>query len=217
MKGRGYEVVKRACDVVMALLLIITLSPVLVLAAIAVKIDGTGGRVLVDEPRRVGKDGILFRMLKFRTMVPGAHEQLMKSPEYRELRKKLADTGKLKIEEDPRITSAGRLLRKWDIDELPQLWNVITGKMSLVGPRPYLGTEIENYVRNNRTHKKEFEKILSVRPGVTGLWQVSGRNEVKFAERVRMDSDYVATMSLAGDLKILLRTPYAVLFRVGAW
>jgi exopolysaccharide production protein ExoY len=217
MRGSLYEGVKRVGDVVTAVLLISLFSPVLVLAAIAVKLDGTGGRVLVDEPRRVGKDGDPFRMLKFRTMVPGAHEKLMKSPKYRNLRKKLADTGKLKIDEDPRITSVGKILRKWDIDELPQLWNVLTGKMSIIGPRPYLASEIESYVRNDKAHTIRFDRILSIRPGITGLWQVSGRNEVKFTGRVRMDKEYVETMSLIGDLKILVRTPYVVLFRVGAW
>lgn len=217
MRREIYGIIKPVVDTVLAVLLLLLFSPVLVLAAIMVKLDGTGGRVLVDEPRRVGKDGISFRMLKFRTMIPDAHEKLMKDPEYEQLRKTLIKKGKIKINEDPRITAAGRILRKWDIDELPQLWNVLTGMMSVVGPRPYLESEIKRYVRNNSAHRGQFDRILSIRPGMTGLWQVSGRNDVCFTERVRMDCEYAEKVSFTRDIYILARTPYVVLFRKGAW
>lgn len=217
MRSMVYAIVKRGGDVVLAVLLLLVFSPILILAAIMVKTDGTGGRVLVDEPKRVGMDGFSFRMLKFRTMIPDAHKKLMKDPEYKELRNKLAKKGKIRTKEDPRVTPVGRILRKWDIDELPQLWNVVTGKMSLVGPRPYLDSEIKNYVRNSSLHGKQFDLILSVRPGITGFWQVSGRNDVCFSRRVRMDCEYAENISFICDLKILARTPSVVLFRKGAW
>jgi len=148
-------------------------------------------------------------MYKFRTMSKDAHENIRNDASLKSVyEKQKQNGGKLRVDEDPRITGVGKILRKWDLDELPQLFNVLRGEMSMVGPRPYFKEELERY---------DVDPIFSVRPGVTGLWQVSGRNDLPFERRIKIDIKYANEVSFWTDLKVMLKTPYVVLFRIGAW
>ena len=177
-------------------------APLLAALAIWIKLDSPGSAFFTQ--LRVGRDGKTFRLWKFRTMVTNAEEE-------RTQLEHLSDGPGLlfKLKEDPRVTSVGRVLRRWSLDELPQLGNVLRGDMSLVGPRPALPTEVEQYddwVLNR----------LKVKPGMTGLWQVSGRVEASFADYVRYDLFYIRNWSLSLDLWILWRTLRAVVKGEGA-
>ena len=201
-------VLKRAFDLAGALALIVALLPVLLLIALLVKADG-GPALFAHE--RIGRGGRRFGCLKFRSMVVDSAERLeallAADPE---ARAQWEATRKLK--RDPRVTTIGRFLRASSLDELPQLINVLRGEMSLVGPRPVQAAELAaHYGPVAAAH------YASVRPGMTGLWQVSGRNDTSYAERVALDLHYVANPTLLGDLRILLRTPFAVLGRRGAY
>lgn len=198
-------VLKRALDVVGATLLLLLFSPLLIAVALWVKLDSPGPALFAQ--RRPGFQGRSFPMFKFRSMRIDAEEVLKRDPELYEMF--LANDCKLPEDVDPRVTRAGRFIRKTSIDELPQLLNVLRGEMSLVGPRPLVGPEIGNY-------EGRVPTLLSVKPGMTGLWQVSGRSSVTYPERAEMDLDYVRRWSLLRDLWILLLTPPAVLIRRGA-
>ena len=190
---------KRALDVALALALIVLLLPMFVLVGMAVLITSRGPMLFTQ--RRVGLGGREFPILKFRTMVPEAEERLSADPELRSV----YVNGDFKIPNavDPRVTPVGRVLRALSLDELPQLFNVLAGHMSLVGPRPIVPAELDLYGDCR-------DAYLSVRPGLTGLWQVSGRNEIKFPQRAALDAEYAQRCSPAVDLLVLLRTPGAV-------
>lgn len=198
-------VLKRALDLAAGSVLLTLLSPLMLLISIAVKLDSPGP--VLFKHRRAGLGGRFFRLLKFRSMRADA-EQVLRS-DLNLYRRYVENNFKLPEAEDPRITRLGRFLRKTSLDELPQLLNVIKGDMSLVGPRPVVEPELEMY----RGHIPTF---LSVKPGVTGLWQVSGRSDVGFPERAEMDLEYVRRWSLLKDLWILLMTGPTVLMRTGA-
>jgi lipopolysaccharide/colanic/teichoic acid biosynthesis glycosyltransferase len=195
---RGYALAKRAIDVVAAILLLVILSPVLLVAAIAIMLS-SDGPVLYSQVR-IGRHGVPFRCWKLRTMVPSA-EGLLETDG--ELASRYAENHK--IERDPRITRVGRILRKTSIDELPQLWNVLLGDMSMVGPRPVTRSEFET------KYGQYGYVVFAVRPGLTGLWQVSGRSEIPYPRRIELDLDYVLNLSLRRDLWIILLTPLAIL------
>jgi lipopolysaccharide/colanic/teichoic acid biosynthesis glycosyltransferase len=180
---------KAVLDRVAAVLALVVLSPLF--AALALWIVVESGRPVIFRQQRAGKDGVPFSMLKFRTMVPGAVE----------LGRELALSGDPfgLVPDDPRITRSGRFLRRTSFDELPQLWNVLRGEMSLVGPRPDLVEQVANYEPADR-------RRLAVTPGITGWAQVQGRDEIPWEERFRLDAWYVDNWSLALDAKILLRT-----------
>ena len=199
---------KRALDILVATLMLLAMWPVLLFLAVVIR-RRTGGAVLFRH-RRVGRNGQPFDCLKFRTMVPDADavlgELLLRCPE---ARAEWAETGKLR--DDPRVLGrVGRALRRFSLDELPQIFNVIRGDMSLVGPRPVIHSELAHYEANLRWY-------LSARPGLTGPWQVSGRNDIGYSERVALDVDYVRNLSLRRDALILLRTPVAMLSGRGAY
>tara|TARA_B110000438_G_C15548374_1_gene535810 strand:+ start:45 stop:728 length:684 start_codon:yes stop_codon:yes gene_type:complete len=201
----GQDVIKRAFDIVVSLSLLILLSPVLALVSLWIKIDSKGPIMFLQD--RVGRAGKNFRMWKFRSMSQGADAE----------KEKLAhlntsgDPRLFKIPDDPRITRAGRVLRRWSLDELPQLWNVLCGQMSLVGPRPFFEGDLAAYDDHHFIR-------LAVKPGVTGLWQVKGRSSiVDFDAVVRLDREYVEAWSLMLDMKILLSTLPAVMRRSGAY
>ena len=198
--------VKRTLDVIVASLLLLLLSPLLALVAVLVMLDSPGP--VLFRQLRPGLAGKPFGVLKFRTMRRDADQVLEAHPE---LYQKFLDNGcKLATNEDPRISRIGRLLRSTSLDELPQLFNVLRGEMSLVGPRPVVGPELAEY--------GELASILlSVRPGITGRWQVSGRSSLPLRERVRIDMDYISTWSVQHDLAIMLRTIPAVMKRRGAY
>jgi exopolysaccharide biosynthesis polyprenyl glycosylphosphotransferase len=195
---------KRAFDVVFSLIAIVAASPVMVLAALAIKLTDRGPVFYLSE--RVGLDGQSFRMVKFRTMVVDADKKLAELAHLNEV-----EGGVLfKMREDPRITRIGKLLRKYSIDELPQFFNVLGGTMSVVGPRPPLPREADAY--DLRTRRR-----LLVRPGITGLWQVSGRSDLSWEESVRLDLSYVENWSMVSDLVIALSTAKAVFTHSGAY
>ena len=196
---------KRAFDVVGAALLVVVLSPVLLVAALAVKLTSRGP--LLFRQDRIGLHGETFRMLKFRSMVDDAEERLG------DLLHSERDAGNevlFKLKDDPRVTPVGRFMRRYSIDELPQLFNVLGGSMSLVGPRPPLPREVELY-------DEAAERRLLVRPGLTGLWQVSGRSTLSWDDSIRLDLYYVENWSLVGDIVLLWRTLKAVFARDGAY
>jgi lipopolysaccharide/colanic/teichoic acid biosynthesis glycosyltransferase len=181
--------VKRIADRVLAAILLVLFAPLSAAIALWILIDG--GRPVVLAQARAGKDGKPFRMLKFRTMVPNAIELA------REL--DLTDDPFGVVPNDPRITRPGRILRRTSLDELPQLWNVVRGEMSLVGPRPDLVEQVENYTDDDR-------RRLAVEPGITGWSQVNGREEIGWPERIAQDLWYIEHWSLRLDARILLRT-----------
>jgi lipopolysaccharide/colanic/teichoic acid biosynthesis glycosyltransferase len=195
--------IKRAIDVVGGVLLIVLIAPILVFTAVAIRVSSRGAVLYVQV--RVGKGGRPFRMLKFRSMRRQAHDDRDNMIHLNEVSGPV-----FKIREDPRLTRVGRLMRKLSIDELPQLMNVIAGQMSLVGPRPPLPEEYETYGPRER-------RRLSVRPGLTCIWQVSGRSDVDFESWVDMDLEYIDTWSFGQDLKLLLLTIPAVLSGRGAY
>jgi lipopolysaccharide/colanic/teichoic acid biosynthesis glycosyltransferase len=198
---------KRAMDVLGAALLLLLALPAF--AAIAFLVRRDGGPVLYAHPR-VGRGGQVFGCLKFRSMVVDADRRLAALLEADPAaRAEWEATRKLK--QDPRITGVGRVLRGTSLDELPQLLNVLRGEMSLVGPRPVQAAELEKHYGAAAAH------YISVRPGITGPWQISGRNDTTYATRVQLDVAYATRPSLWADLSILLRTPIAVLRRRGAY
>jgi len=213
-KSFYYELIKRLIDIVLSLLLIIIFSPVIALVAIAIKIDSKGP-VLADTPERVGRGGTPFKMYKFRSMVENAHELLRENPEFAQLYKDYKK-GSYKLKDDPRITGVGHFIRKHSLDEVPQFFNILKGEMSLVGPRAYYPDELrEQQLRYPQT-RDSVKVVLSVRPGVTGFWQVSGRSEINFDKRIEMDAEYVKKRSIFYDLKLILKTPGAMISGKGA-
>ena len=202
--GDGWELgMKRVFDVALAVVLMGLLSPVFLLVALAIKCSSPGPVLFVQ--RRMGLNGRLFHMYKFRSMYQDAQRQLNSLREKNEMRGPV-----FKMKDDPRVTPVGRVLRRFSLDELPQLWNVFIGDMSLVGPRPPLPGEVSLYDRRNR-------RRLSMRPGITCTWQVSGRNEIPdFDDWVRMDLEYIDHWSLSRDLALLLKTIPAVICGTGA-
>jgi len=209
-----YDKIKRILDLLGAIFLGILFSPVCVITAIAIKLDSKGP-VFADTPKRVGKNGKLFKMYKFRSMVQNAHELLQKDPKYKSLLKKYKKNS-FKLKEDPRITKVGKFIRKHSIDEIPQLFNVIKGEMSLVGPRAYYPDELEDQQKKFPKTKTDVTVMLTTKPGITGVWQVSGRSEVQFDKRIAMDAFYVSKKSLFFDIFILLKTPLVMLTGKGA-
>lgn len=194
--------VKRGMDVVGSSLGLLLASPVLAASALAIRLTSPGNILFYQT--RLGRNGRPFRVLKLRTMCVDAESQKEDLWDLNEM-----DGPVFKIEHDPRVTKVGSFLRKWSLDELPQLWNVLRGDMSLVGPRPPTPDEVVLYHRNDR-------RRLSMRPGITCVWQVSGRNEIGFNDWMKLDLLYIDTWSLSADLRIMLRTIPAVLLRKGA-
>jgi len=193
-----YLFFKRALDVVASFCGIILISPLFILLAILIKIEDPKGPVFFSQVR-VGKNGREFHMYKFRSMVSNAEELLESLLDKNEVSGLM-----FKIKDDPRITKVGKFIRKTSIDELPQLFNVLKGDMSLVGPRPPLPREVRGY---NSYHMKRLE----VTPGCTGLWQVSGRNSVGFEEMVELDLEYIRRRGFYYDIKIILKTVWILL------
>ena len=197
---------KRTCDVLGALALGIIFSPLMLIIVLLMRREGGP---TIYRHRRVGRNGKVFECLKFRTMVPNA-EQVLREVLERHPELKAEWLRDHKLRSDPRVTALGRFLRRTSLDELPQLWNVVRGEMSLVGPRPVVREELMRYGRNLRVY-------LSAKPGITGLWQVMGRNDTDYRRRVAMDVCYVRNQNLLLDLYILLKTTRVVLGGGGAY
>jgi lipopolysaccharide/colanic/teichoic acid biosynthesis glycosyltransferase len=199
---RGALVAKRGLDVAVSGALLVLLAPILILVMIAIRFTSQGPAIFVQ--RRIGYRCAEFDMYKFRTMVNGAerHESCLAGAQ--------PDRTFLKIKDDPRTTALGRVLRRYSIDELPQLYNVLRGDMSLLGPRPLLHCDLHRFPRASLMRR------FAMKPGISGLWQVSGRSLLPDADRIRLDIDYVDNWSLTRDLTILARTIPVVVTAKGA-
>ena len=188
-----YLFIKRSVDIIGALLGIAILLLVFIIVSVAIKAGDPKGPVFFSQ-KRIGKNGKIFKMYKFRSMVANAEDQLEELLKFNEV-----SGAMFKMKEDPRVTSIGRFIRKTSIDELPQLWNVVKGDMSIVGPRPPLLSEVKQY--------SDYDKQrLLVQPGCTGLWQVSGRSNLDFPQMVQLDLKYIQNRSFLLDMKIIFKT-----------
>ncbi|MFT8838223.1 sugar transferase [Liquorilactobacillus satsumensis] len=200
----GYRVTKRMADILFSIGGIIVLSPLFVLLALAIKLEEPNGTIFYKQ-ERLGRRGRKFWIYKFRSMCMDADQKLVQLKKYNEV-----DGAMFKMKHDPRVTRVGRLIRKFSFDELPQLFNVLRGEMSLVGPRPPLPHEVEQY--------SEYDKQrLYVIPGCTGLWQVSARNEVGFEEMVELDLKYIQKSNLLYDFTLILKTVKIMVLPNGAY
>ena len=205
-------------DIILSVFLIILFSPIMILTAIIIMITSPGP-ALVEKTnshmKRIGKDGKIFRLYKFRSMPVNADYLLTQDPRF----KKLYDEYKkssFKLHQDPRVTKFGRFIRKYSIDEMPQLFNVLKGEMSLVGPRPYHADEIDEQQKRYPGNEKFVKETQTVKPGITGFWQVTGRSNINFDKRIKMDAEYARRKSLLMDFYIILKTPIAMISGVGA-
>lgn len=215
LKGKNYDLyLKRFIDIILSLILIVIFCPIGLLISCFIKID-SDGPVFADVPERVGKNKGRFKMYKFRSMIVNAHHLLRTDPRFKTLFSEYKK-GSYKLQRDPRITSVGRFIRKHSLDELPQLINVLRGEMSLVGPRAYYPDELEEQQKKYPKTQPMVKKVLSVKPGITGLWQVSGRSEINFDKRIALDARYVDSISLVQDIKIILKTPIVMITGRGA-
>ncbi|MGV8912115.1 MAG: sugar transferase [Rhodoglobus sp.] len=199
----GKHVVKRGLDIVVSALALVVLSPLFLLLAIAVRLDSPGGAFFGQV--RVGRDLETFRMFKFRSMVPDASTKLAGLTEQNE-----ASGVLFKLKNDPRVTAVGRFIRKYSLDELPQIWNVLKGDMSLVGPRPPLPNEV-------RAYQGKVNRRMYIKPGLTGMWQINGRSDLNWEDSMRLDLYYVENWSVVGDLVIMWRTFKVLIHPVGAY
>lgn len=199
-----YRSIKRIFDFVASFIGLILLSPLFLVVAIAIKIEDPKGPIFYTQIR-LGKRQEPFEMYKFRSMIVNAEKLKVKLVEQNEI-----NGAMFKMKNDPRVTKVGKFIRKHSIDELPQLINVLTGEMSLVGPRPPLPKEVEKYTNHDKQR-------LTVKPGCTGLWQISGRNDVGFEEMVRLDLDYINHRTVSYDIYILVKTVGIFLIPNGAY
>jgi len=205
------ELIERLFDITVALIAIILFAPIIVCVAIFIKLVSPGGPVLADIPDRVGKDQQKFRMYKFRSMIVNAHKWFEEHPDVFDEYKK----NNFKLDNDPRWIKGARFLRKYSIDEFPQFFNILKGDMSIVGPRPYYDFELVEQEKVFPNTKADIEQALVVKPGITGPWQISGRANINFPERIKMDADYAKSKSLIKDIMILVITPIALFTKKG--
>jgi len=200
------RIAKRLFDIIVSSLIIALVSPIMILTAIAIKIDSKGPiffsrRDDGNPVFRVGQSGKLFRYLKFRSMTPNTDSMRYKELSEQNIR---SDGPMVKIKDDPRVTRVGKLIRRWSIDELAELFLVFKGSMSMVGPRPHLPEEVAKYEHHHK-------KVLNIKPGITGLAQISGRSDLSFEEEVKLDTYYIENWSLLLDIAMILRTPLAII------
>jgi lipopolysaccharide/colanic/teichoic acid biosynthesis glycosyltransferase len=213
--GKNYcFYLKRIIDIIGAIILLLFFSPLILLISLLIKIDSKGP-ILADVPERIGEKGKKFKMYKFRSMIINAHYLLRTEFRFKELFNEYKRSS-YKLKKDPRVTNIGKFIRRHSIDEIPQLMNVVKGEMSLVGPRAYYPDELKNQLSEYPHTKKLVNQVLSVKPGITGLWQVTGRSEVNFDKRIMIDANYVKHMSLWNDLKIIFLTPTVMITGRGA-
>src|SRR5258708_10155348 len=200
-----YYFFKRTIDLFLSLVLLILFLPIILITAIAIRLT-SDGPVFADTPMRVGKGGKLFYPYKFRSMVANAHELLRTDPKFKQLFEQYKKSS-YKLHEDPRVTPVGKFIRKHSIDEVPQFLNVLKGEMSIVGPRPYYPDELKEQQMKYPQTSKMVEEVLTVKPGITGFWQVTGRSEVNFDKRIEMDANYARKRSIWLDIQILAKSP----------
>lgn len=201
-------------DIVLSFFLLIFFFPVILVTIIMIKLDSEGP-VFADTPKRVGKKGKLFKMYKFRSMIKNAHEALVSDPELKKLHDEYKKSG-YKLKNDPRITRVGRFIRKYSVDEVPQFLNVLKGEMSVVGPRAYYPDELRDQQKQYPNTVGAVKIVLSVKPGITGVWQVTGRSGINFDKRIQLDANYASKKSIIYDIYIILKTPFAMLSGKGA-
>lgn len=205
-------------DICMGVVFSLLFFPICVVVAIAIKLESPKGPIFADTPPRVGKNGELFYTYKFRSMIPDAVNYLKNHPDLFEQYKKSS----FKLHHDPRVTKVGKFIRKYSLDEVPQFINVIRGEMSVAGPRPYYAEELDEQQKKYPHTRELVKQALSVRPGITGIWQVSGRSNVNFDKRIELDAQYAEKINgpllsaLWYDLKILLKTPFVMVSGRGA-
>lgn len=209
-----YELLKRVIDISFASVLIIIFLPIIISVAIAIKLDSPGP-IFADTPERVGRGGKRFKMYKFRSMIQNAHKMLREDPKYAHLYYAYKRSS-YKLKDDPRITPIGRFIRKHSLDEVPQFFNVLKGEMSIVGPRAYYPDELEDQQEKYPYTRRAVKVVLSVKPGITGLWQVSGRSDINFDKRIELDALYVKKRSILYDLWIILKSPWVMISGRGA-
>ena len=200
--SKVYKLIKHLFDILFSLLILVVFIPLFLIIIFLIKLSSRGPIFFLQE--RIGKNNVPFKCIKFRTMYPEAKDilkNLLNKDE--KIKKEFAETHKIK--NDPRITSVGKFLRKTSLDELPQFINVLRNEMSIVGPRPIVKAEKKKYGKN-------LIKLLSIKPGITGLWQVSGRNNLTYKKRVMLDINYVKNHNLLMDIRILIRTFGVILF-----
>lgn len=212
-----YEILKRLLDIVGSLVALVIFSPIIVFTAIYIKIMSPEGPIFADIPGRVGKSGKEFRFLKFRSMIPNAHKWLDDHPEWKEKYK--ANNYKIDPKEDPRMIKGSYInfMRKASIDEFPQFINVLRGEMSIVGPRAYYPFEIKDQAEKYNVSADVVKRAISIKPGITGPWQVGGRSLVSFDKRIQIDADYAGRKSILYDILLILKTPLAVVSMKGAY
>jgi len=204
-----YVSTKRLMDIILSAFLLLLFCPIILIIAILIKLD-TPGPIFARTPMRVGKNGELFRMYKFRSMIQNAHELLRENPEFRKLYEEYK-RGSYKLTNDPRVTKVGHFIRKHSLDEVPQFVNVLKGDMSIVGPRAYYADELQDQQKKYPHTQDAVRIVLSVKPGITGQWQVSGRSMINFDKRISVDAAYVGRESITYDLWIILKTPWAMI------
>lgn len=201
-----YRISKRTVDILISSIGLVILLPIFLIVAILIKLDSKGPVFFLQ--KRIGINGKMFKLYKFRTMKLNADKELRRILQNDEEARKEYEKNK-KLNKDPRITKVGNLIRKLSIDELPQLINILKGEMSLIGPRPYL-------YREKKDMGNYYEKIITVKPGLTGLWQVSGRNNTTFKARLELDERYINNISITNDIKIFFKTFIILLKKEGA-
>jgi exopolysaccharide production protein ExoY len=210
---------KRTIDIASSVTLLILFSPIMIITAILIKITSPGP-VFVEKKnahmKRMGKNGKIFRLFKFRSMMVNADVLEKNDPKYRHVYEEKRKSGSYKPKNDTRISPVGKFIRKHSIDEMPQLINVLAGDMSLVGPRPYLPDELEEQQEKYPGTEDFVKDTLTVKPGITGYWQVSGRSNVDFDKRIEMDAYYARKKSLWLDFLVMIKTPWVMIAGVGA-
>ena len=215
----AYEVIKRLIDIFAAVFGILLFSSVMIAIFIARKMEGTT-HAIFSHPR-AGKGGKPFNFHKFSSMTTTTAEEereffiQLEKDDPRLLEKYRSNN--FKLDDDPRITKVGKFIRRFSVDELPQFFNVLKGEMSLVGPRAYKPDELEYKIKEYPQTKKDVETLLKVKPGITGVWQVSGRSELDFPKRAELDAGYARRHSILEDIKIILKTPWAMIAGKGAY
>ena len=203
-----YDQQKRILDIIVAFGLLVVFFPFWIVIPILIFLNS--GTPIIFRHRRVGKNGNPFMIYKFRSMVPNAQKMLQEK--YPHLLKKFkAGDWKIEAKKDPRITKLGRFMRAFTIDEFPQIFNVLRGEMSMVGPRAYVQEELDEQMEKYPETKKYLKDILAVKPGITGIWQTSGRNEIPFTQRAQIDGQYAHRQSIWQDIVIMFKTPKAML------
>jgi lipopolysaccharide/colanic/teichoic acid biosynthesis glycosyltransferase len=218
-KHRFYYAVKRLSDIFFSVTLLILFSPVFLITSIVIKLTSPGPVFVEKENmhmKRIGKNGKMFRLYKFRSMMVKADVLEKTDPRFKHVYHEKRNAGNYKSRHDTRITPVGKFIRKHSVDEIPQLLNVLKGEMSLVGPRPYLPDELEEQTAKFKGTDKFVKETLTVKPGITGYWQVSGRSDVKFDKRIEMDAYYARKKSLWLDFLIIVKTPWVMVTGKGA-